>query len=81
MKALSGRLLTLAYHILCTFCQQHTHNQTISFEYLANYLTDVGDRVGAEEAIIETFRNNKALLPKATSEVSRDGNVVRVLLV
>jgi hypothetical protein len=52
----------------------------ISFEYLVNYMVDVGQGVGAEEAVMEIFRNNKVLLPKAGSSISRQGNVVRMLL-
>lgn len=52
MKSLSCRILTLAYEILVVFCEEHRENQSISFEYLGSYLTDVGEGVGAEETVM-----------------------------
>jgi len=43
----------------------------ISFDYLSSYLADVGLKAGAEEVIMETFRNNKELLPRAKRPVGR----------
>lgn len=52
MKAVSSRILRLAYEILCIFCDSHGANQLISFEFMKNYLEDIGICVGAEEIVI-----------------------------
>jgi hypothetical protein len=44
------------------------------------YLVDIGTCVGAEEVVIQTFRNNNILLPKVSQNISKEGNLVRVVL-
>lgn len=47
---------------------------------MGSYVQDVGLRIGAEDIIIETFRNNKDLLPKIGKIVSgRQANLVNTI--
>jgi len=65
---------------VCILCEGHSGNQIISYNCIIKYLVDVGNDVGAEEVLMTTFRNNKDLLPKVGRPLSKDGNIVRLLL-
>lgn len=47
---------------------------------MAKYLVDVANNLGAEEALMATFRNNSELLPRVARPLGKDGNIVRMLL-
>lgn len=61
MKA--NKTLEFSYKILQLFCVGHEGNQRICYSFLNSYLGDVGAGMGAEQLLMETFRDCKDLLP------------------
>ena len=78
IKAYAGKTIELSYQILFLFCENHNSNQNICYQFLKEYMPDVGLNLGAEELLIETFRNNKDILPLIKHDpLGKGGNLVR----
>ena len=63
-------ILRLIYSILKIICYQNKSNQEQSYDFIHYYADDIFQNIGAEELLIETFRNHYKLLCKVPEPIS-----------